>query len=279
MTCTYEPHTKTQKDDLIHELQTVRAREEYVLKENREYSIILDILTNNGHVDEVIKRLRTGDTPETIVKWLSEVKELSSFIRRNGQGESSLLSAVQRVENMYAGPSGDDHPPISTKQWTTVTTQTKLVRELLDLYFTWIHPHHMLFSELSFLNDFIRGEEGHSAYCSNNLVNAICAMACNILPAGDLPAGAVREVSDRAELQRAFLDEARADLKDTVKRQWLTSLQTFAVIFLVELSAGRARVASTYLRFAADNLPSQVQDSYKPEVWEASRWGIHTLNT
>ena len=130
----------------------------------------------------------------------------------------------------------------------------------------------MLFSEINFLDCYFSGDD---TYCSSALVNSICAMACNLL--GRSQNETLQTTSDHASLGEAFLREARSQiLPSDIPR--ITTLQSFAVMFLVELSSGRARNAATYLRCAADNLEELPDDGHKHEVYEASRWGIYTLN-
>lgn len=284
----YEPHTKTHKNDLLREIEAMRAEhaglqdEHFELQEstrdlekmNQYQSVILDILTNNGHVEEVISRLRTGETQDSIAEWLQGRPELSHFMRDTTGSERSFIAVVQRVEKMYNGSdkSEDPHAP---RQWTRVTNSQVLIRHLFELYFTWVHPVHMLFGEVDFLKSYRDGDED---YCSDALVNAVCAMACHLL---DSPAPGLisRDARDRSNLRDGFMTEARILLKPG-KELPMTSIQAFAVMYLAELSAGKARNASSYLRCAADNL-SLPRDSseHAEESLQLSAWGIHTLNT
>ena len=136
----------------------------------------------------------------------------------------------------------------------------------------------MLFSEVPFLNHFMSNYKGSGSYCSESLLNAICAMGCNLLHDSDSKPSLHSGISDRNELQTAFLQEARNHMNADALTS-LPTVQAFAVIFLVEMSAGRARIASSYLRYAAESLPAEVQGPYDRDTWEVSRWGIHTLNT
>ena len=246
----------------------------YLEKLHQDQSVILDILTNNGHVEEVISRLRGGETQDSVANWLQGRPELRQFIGSMPGSERSLLAVVGRVEKTYK-ISERTNEPYAPRQWTCVTTSQVLIRHLFELYFTWVHPVHMLFGEVDFLKSF---HSGDVVYCSEALVNAVCAMACHLLdsPAPDLVG---RDARDRMNLRDGFLAEARGQLKPG-KELPMTSIQAFAVMYLAELSAGKARNASSYLRCAADYLSLPPDSSqHAEESLQLSAWGIHTLNT
>ena len=236
-------------------------------------SIILEILTNNGHVEEVIKRLRGGESQASIAKWLQGHPELKHHLASIPGSQGELLAVVERVEKLYTG-SDKTADAEELYQWTQVTTSPILIRHLFELYFTWVHPVHMLFGEMDFLDSYYNGDETH---CSAPLVNAICAMACNLL-ANPAPSFDGRQ-SDRLNLRTGFMNEARS-LLQPASPLLMTSIQAFAVMYLVDLSAGKARNASAYLRCAADHLklPKDARQ-HAEESLQLSAWGVHTLNT
>jgi hypothetical protein len=135
----------------------------------------------------------------------------------------------------------------------------------------------MLFSETAFMRDFNAEDHAEESNCTEALVNAMCAMACNLLDIATTLNSGQFDVSDRLELQNAFMDEARKHIvKHSTKKP--TSAQAFAVMFLVELSAGRGRTGSSYIRTAAERTPAELYgDRHQP--WQISRWGVHTLTT
>jgi len=61
-----------------------------------------------------------------------------------------------------------------TDSWTKVTSDTVLVRHLLDLYFCWEYPTLASFNKERFLVDYAAGRP---RFCSPLLVNALCALA------------------------------------------------------------------------------------------------------
>ena len=167
------------------------------------------------------------------------------------------------------------NPNLSEAQipWTKVTKSHRLIGHLFDLYFTWVHSVHMLFSELDFKHDFRRGIETH---CSASLVNVICAMGCNLLESEDV--GNIRSHTDAATLRNCFMNEAGATLTPS-SYGYMTSVQTLAVMFLVELGSGKARKGIGYLRSALDNMTNGKGPPLSEEAHEITVWGLHTLNT
>ena len=209
----------------------------------------------------------------SIAAWLINFPELQSVAERNQNLDSKMQDAVSRIERLYVRGESPKNPEGICTRWTSVTRKQPFVDHLMELYFLWIHPNCMLFSETNFLDCYFSGDD---TYCSTALVNAICAMACHLLVT---PRDASPQItSDHASLAAAFIAEARSQIHPSEPPR-ITTLQAFAVMFLVELSSGRARNAATYLRCAADNLQDLEDDGHKDEVFEATRWGIHTLNT
>lgn len=183
------------------------------------------------------------------------------------------MDVVQTIERRKHDFSYTITPDASSMQWTKVSSSPRLIKHLLELYFTWVHPLHMLFSELDFRQDFRMHRQ---TYCSSSLVNAICAMSCHLLDSevGDEAIGH----GDASTLREGFMDEARASLTVDNFRQ-MTSIQTFAIMYLVDLSSGKARSAAGYLRSAVDNLKLNSGNQQSDEAMELSWWAIQSLNT
>ncbi|MCJ1284530.1 hypothetical protein MMC26_003863 [Xylographa opegraphella] len=287
MACT-ECRKARAKDDLLREIESMRQVHAGLQDEHSELmetkrdleqlqhnqSVILDILTNNGHVEEVIRRLRNGESQESIALWLQGRPELRQFIASITESDRHLIAVVSRVESLFKvhqSPSG----PTTSHRWTRVTQNDTFIQHLFELYFTWVHPVHMLFHEVNFLESYRNGDE---IYCSSALVNAICGMACHLLDS-PVPGVSSRDVQDRMNLRNGFMDEARS-LLNLGPRLPMTSIQAFAIMFTADLSAGKARSASGYLRCAADNMRTPSDSSEDGEATlQLSQWGIHTLNT
>lgn len=238
---------------------------------------ILETIGSNGHDREIISRLRMGESHQSIAEWLHHenpdfARGLETPITRLRLIDVVKLYEMQcqqedGLNRQNPSPSGAEIP------WTKVTISHKLIGHLFDLYFTWVHPVHMLFSELDFKHDFKQNMQNN---CSASLVNAICAMGCNMLESEDVED--TRHRIDSATLRDGFMNEARASLSPS-SYGYMTSVQTLAVMFLVELSSGKARKALGYLRSAVDNLNTSNGPPHSQEANDITVWGLHTLNT
>lgn len=137
LSCVYEPHTKTQKNDLIKELGKAHEREKSLQDRNNNSALILEIIRADGHVDEVIRKLRDGETHADIVDWLRTLDDVRMHLERSPSGSDSMLEVVQRVGRIYAEPDENTLEESIAAKWTRVTGNTVLLRHLFDLYFAW----------------------------------------------------------------------------------------------------------------------------------------------
>ncbi|KAL8822525.1 MAG: hypothetical protein Q9191_006738 [Dirinaria sp. TL-2023a] len=303
------PHVKTHKGDLLREIEGLHKDKSKLEDENKDIlearaglqsqnrdlqessessNIILETISKNGHDKDIIARLRAGDSYQEIADWLVEQVQIENLIDDSPRFRRGLLDVVKRYENEYQDDDGlrrvqtleSNEPRIL---WTNVSSSHSLIGHLFDLYFTWIHPVHMLFSELDFKYSF-RTTSGNN--CSIALVNAICAMACHLLenegarkpkaPAKghNLPIGNAQEART---LRNGFMTEARKALTRENHKE-MASVQAFAVMYLVDFSACKARHALGYLRASVENLSSAVKNQ-PLEAQQITTWGIHSLNT
>ncbi len=236
---------------------------------------ILEVLSSNGHSEEIKRRLRNGDSHYSIAAWLGGEPPIAGNVEMTEITQRNLVDVVGRVEKYYRGTEqmrGKLASKDSDFQWTRVTADEELMKHLLNLYFTWVHPVHMLFSELDFLADFSNRKR---RYCSQALVNAIFAMACHLFDDhGEYASGRDLDVET---LREAFMNQARGSTspEDYTK---MTTIQAFAVMFLVDWSSGKARRAAGYLRLASDGLRSLKETEHSAEARELSAWGVQTLN-
>ena len=296
LNCAYEPHTKTHKDDLIREIETLRGDNNNLQGEKKEMiefasnlkhqnrdlqetsdwqRIILDQIGSNGHDREIIMRLRAGDSHQSIAAWLCKQHPISSHLQIIPASHRSLVDVVRNLELHYQEEDGLSRTGNADEveiRWTKVSSSQTLIGHLFDLYFTWVHPVHMLFSELDFKHSFRTYD---TTYCSSPLVNAICAMGCHLLENSEYDTA--RKDLDTTTLREGFLKEARQSLLPDSYHH-MTSIQAFAVMHLVDVSSGKARNATGYLRSAVDNLKSTSGDKQSPEAIELSEMGIQTLN-
>ena len=164
-----------------------------------------------------------------------------------------------------------DLPPGS--RWTNITSDNDLIDHLMALYFAWVHPAHMLFSENHFLASY---KNRSDLYCTTCLVNVICAMGCHLFDVNPEDSGKWRNI-DSLQLRERFMEEARNNLPHENQPK-MTTIQTFAIMFLVDLGSGQASKASVYIRNAGEMLDTRLQHHHSTESMEVMRWGIYALN-
>ncbi|KAL8716864.1 MAG: hypothetical protein Q9225_005844, partial [Loekoesia sp. 1 TL-2023] len=288
------PHTKIYKESLLKEIANLRRDNSRLQTLNQEaYSaasdlqerhqglqdshfwqkIILDTIGRNGHDREIIQKLRGGDTAESIAAWLRDQHPIQPHIQRLPDGGHGLLEIVEGFEESLRRDDGSrrgkesDTPQV---RWTSVSSSQTLLGHLFDLYFTWVQPVHMLFSENDFRESYETNDE---TYCSSALVNAICAMACHLMDPRDTDGE-----EDIEKLTNGFMNQARHEVKPQ-NYMSLCSVQALAVMYLADLSSGKARSATGYLRASVEFLKAAELDGQSPRAREISLWGIQTLNT
>lgn len=199
---------------------------------------------------KVVDALKKGDSFEDILEWLPAD-------HHDYDGNSPSV------------PSHDmHHEPC---YWTSVKgADAGLVQHLLQLYFAWVHPVHALFSERHFCEAF----QNHSTtFCSSLLVNAMCALACTLRVDRE---GEGKTIFDR--IGEDFAAAVERDLDPTDKR--LTTIQTTAIMFLVELSCGKAS-SGPYLKLATENIieaSGPLSNTMPSLICKPTIQGIRNLN-
>lgn len=300
--CHYELHTKVHKDDLIRELERSRAHNTELENSNKEsraqnahlldqnkdlqqssdwQKIILETIGSNGHDRDIIRKLRDGESHQNIADWLQRINPEFAALAQEPSTRRNLTEVVKIFEDQCHEDDGlrrTGRPLASQSPWTQVTKDTRLLGHLLDLYFTWVHPVHMLFSELDFKRDFRNNEH---IYCAPSLVNAICAMACHLLETDGRHERQLIDVGrgdNAATLRQGFFEEAKRVMTPEPGPS-MTSTQAFAIMYLTDLSSGKARSATAYLRSAIDGIKSIKSDQQSEEAKEITFWGMRVLIT
>lgn len=219
-------------------------------------------LKNDDRGAEIIRRLKRGESHRNIVEWLGRPM---TRITQN-LTPASDLKLGQAIED-YRRRLIDDHDPC---YWISVTSDGNLINHLISLYMTWIHPAHMLIDETTFLLSF---HDCLDTHCSDSLVNAICALSCQLLHNGWDDDEETKDGIDSLGLQ--FMDEVRS-LTKTADPYSMTTSQTYAVMFLVELGLGKGQAATSHLRLAVEILAVR-QPMFDSD--EAASWGILSLHS
>ena len=218
---------------------------------------ILQALSTDEKIPEILERLKNGETYEYIVEWL-------------GRSPNADMEAMSPLESQLSMLEGSDQEMGATNfRWTSVTSDTAVLDHLFQLFFAWVHPVHTLFSEGHFVDSYKRQSD---AYCSSILVNAICAMACH------LHSGSDTDEADFEQLGRDFNDQVRSTLDADDKH--IATVQTFAVMFLVGCARGEGLHAASYLKIATANLPQVAfvdVDGFQEVLRNCAR-GLRNLN-
>ena len=257
-------HTKLQKEDMIREIRELREKNNWVDQ-------ILRAIRTDDHAHEIIKRLRNGESYETISRSMNR-PPFADFPQLSPKSQVQLTKAIAEYElDLQGERNGGNLLPGS--QWTNVTSDQELIDHLMALYFTWIHPVHMLFSENHFLASY---KNRSDLYCTASLVSVICAMGCHFFDDEDEDTGKWSAV-DSVVLRERFMEEARNKVPHDDQPK-MTMIQTFAIMFLVDLGSGEASKGSHYIRNAGEMLNIRLQHHYTTESMEVTRWGVYALN-
>lgn len=250
--CIYEVHVKHAKEELVKQIKDLRSKDHLTEQ-------ILQAISSDEKVPEIIKRLKVGDTYESIVEWL--VQNPVGGLETLSQKESSPRhSTIEVSDHEMSGVNPE-------ARWTSVISDTAVLDHLFQLYFAWVHPVHTLFSEGHFVDSYKRQSDG---YCSSVLVNSICAMACHLHSGNDS--------EDFGQLSTEFSDAVRANIDASDTK--ITTIQALAVMFLVDCARANVLRASSYLKLAIEGLPSviYVESEDFHESWKNTIRGVRNLN-
>lgn len=256
---------------MVREIQRLQRRnddlEDTLGERNNRIIQIMHSLKTEGQGTEIINRLKRGESHQNIAESLGR-----PMVGNQGDPDSSPTtprSFSQAIQDYYGGLL-ENHDP---RYWTNVTTDANLIEHLITLYFTWIHPVHLLLDEQHFMASF---RDCKDTYCSSALVNIICAMSCHLLH--DTQDGDERTKSAIISLRSRFIDETQLLMRNIDFGKW-TNIQTYAIMFLVEVSSGHGLIASSHLRLAVENLIAKQTSEQSSEAEELAAWGILTLHT
>lgn len=248
-----------QTESLVAELASLGEANKWIEK-------IMQSLKENGHGPEILARLKMGQSHEAIANWLQH-PDVAAFDPQSPTTERKFNEAIEQIHRNFA-----ENP--SPLYWTNVARKPALIEHLIKLYLTWVHPVHMLFDQDRFMHSFRNYTDD---YCSAPMVNVICAMACHLLHESHGSDKAARE--SISNLRNQFMDETQYYLQKDTEYTKMTTIQTHAIMFLVDLSSGHGQMAASHLRLAVENLLVARSGRDIPEADEIAFWGILTLHT
>jgi len=256
-------HVKAAKEELVRKVKDLEAKYSVlkgsVQEKDRWIESVLQLL-NGENAAGLLDKLHQGQARQTVLEALRRPPMTS----RADSGSS--LPSLRHSDDvaMETAPEGQ-----ASRREAGVITDEALLHHLMALYFTWVHPVHMLFSERHFMSSF---RDNDSIYCNQSMINAMCAVGCCYQADEE-----GREV-DAKSLGQHFYEQAWSDMR-AEEDMTLVSTVTYAILFLYELSQGQARNASSHLRLAVESLRSVNKHHWTEEAFLVSLWGIQTLNT
>ncbi|KAH7042225.1 hypothetical protein B0J12DRAFT_674230 [Macrophomina phaseolina] len=268
--CHYEVNVKMAKEEMIRRIKSLEQQNAELQRSVREkdYLIkaIFEALKSNTCGPEALARLRSDQSYQELVAWLgaSPFRDVS---RLSPGSKSKLANILQEYEDSMRLDAGSQFPEgVNHVRWTFASHN--LTNHLMNLFFTWVHPIHMLFSEQHFMRSF---SEGDRRYCSPALVNMLCAMGCfyHVDRGGD--------DSQPKTLLKQFFERGLAEVANEDPKS-LTFASTYAIVFLVELSSNQARKATSHIRLAVESLAMLDKTAYSEEAVALTARGIHTLS-
>ena len=257
---------------MVREIQRLQRKTDHLeeensnLEEKNEWTeAIMNSLKHDSQGSEIIRRLKRGETHQGIAEWLGR-PIVPNTEALSPVSEFQFSAAIERYHRGLV----ENHDP---RYWTNVTDDPILIEHLVALYLTWVHPAHMLFDEVHFMEAF---KACSDTYCSPPLVNAICAMSCHLLYGvweNEPDSGSGME-----SLGNQFLAETKA-LMTTLECTKMTVIQTYGILFLVELGSGHGLKATSHLRLATESLVAKNNPEQSSESSEVASWGLLTLHT
>lgn len=215
---------------------------------------------------QILRRLKRGQTLQQTAEWLGRPLEASRDLSPTSADKAE--EALKRYHNQFI----EDQDP---RYWTSVTSDPALIHHLVRLYLVWIHPVHMLFDQTNFMSSFEKCED---AYCSAALVNAICAMSCHLHHGANLDQDPEHAQEEMDYLRSAFMEEVYSNLKGGDYNK-MTVIQTYAILFLVEMGSGNGQLATSHLRLATESCFAKQQAEQNPESEGVAALGVLTLHT
>jgi hypothetical protein len=255
---------KTAKEELIRKVK--QLEQSNALQKRDHEQLKGEHAQLQEKVRTFVEHMKEG-APEPYQDLIDTINQPSLFAAKQG----SVGSAESIDNGVYTASEVDmeSDEDLAHTRWTTVTNDAALVDHLMLLYFTWVHPVHMLFHESRFVSSL---KANNLTYCTPSLVNAICAMGCCFM------ADEQGNNQEAIKYRERFVRQAHIELKNEGEMIPASSV-AYAIIFLVELSAGQARTAISHLRLAVESLRQVDRSSWSEEAFEITSFGLHTLNT
>ncbi|TLD36309.1 hypothetical protein E2P81_ATG03198 [Venturia nashicola] len=265
--CNYELHLKTAKEELIRKIRSLELANQELVSSIREkdqwIENVVNLVVNKGNGGEDPELLKpSGQTYQDLVRALHHPPLDRGVSVRHDSGSS--------MESVHYGSDVNiDSDDETGSRWTSVTNDESRIHHLMALYFSWVHPVHMLFSERHFMGSY---RNKNKIYCTPSLINAICALGCCYEEDEQGNSVASKRMGER------FAQQVLIETKNETQMTPVSAV-TYAILFLVELSSGKGASAFPHLRLAVESLRKIPVGNWSAEAFEITSFGIHTLNT
>lgn len=197
---------------------------------------ILGALASDHQVPAILRKLRDREDLVAIAQVADSPPSLPLTVRKTDDKDSTSHQhqTPHPDSSGYVKKESISLESTTPRCWTTVVPEGLLIKHLLSLYCIWIHPAYPILSIPHFLEDYETGEENH---CSAFLVNAICAVACDLLtPQWEEYPGSV---TDTAVLQQKFIAEAAVQ-KASANLGARTTLLALGVLSILDTGSKEA---------------------------------------
>ena len=229
----YQAHGKLSKKEMLYEINDLRQKNVLSTK-------IFSALASDHQVPAILRKLRNREDLAAVAHIIDLPPLLPSPLQK--ADDEDLKSARHRKTQFDPDCMKDSLIPSEEKKprsWTAVLPEGLLIKHLISLYCVWIHPAYPILSIPNFLGDYETGEENH---CSAFLVNAICAVACDLLtPQWEEYPGSV---TDTAVLQQKFIAEAAVQ-KASANLGARTTLLALAVLSIMDTQSKETLYCNT----------------------------------
>lgn len=216
---------------------------------------------------------------------------------RLDNGKNSLFLEESMGSTRIAIQGGNRSAQDATTSWTKVTSDSHLIRHLLNYYFCYHFAFFTILPRTAFERDFDNGilatsKSRNTQYCSPILVNAMLALGCHFTSCP----GARSHPEDSATAGDHFFTEAKRLIyeEDLLATPRLTTVQALALMSVREAGCGREARGWVYsgmaFRMACDlglsfaSSPSSTNDmlrAFDDEEEDAKRitfWGCFMID-
>ncbi|MCJ1406375.1 hypothetical protein MMC19_000440 [Ptychographa xylographoides] len=220
------------------------------LAAEQDVSVILEGLRNHDDLMTIVQKIHPNSASASEA---SPSASTSDSMQSSTEGSSApstqstapMIGNEKRHDESGYSKLQDLNPirEISTRaqrqkacRWHTILADDLLVKQLVSIYWIWIHPVHPILDMQDFILDYDKGVGEH---CSTFLVHAMCLAACDLLsPSWEHIPG---QDTDVVALQQHLMVRAQADAQAALAEgsdASTTTAQALAIMSVVKTLLG-----------------------------------------